>query len=134
MGSLVVQEQEEEGIRLEGRTVCWLQKAGHEEGVQFSSICTCVYEPGKFAKPAHSHPGGEETIYVISGKGKVKIGEEIYDLSPGSLAFFPQGVPHMVANTEEEPLHIVCFYAPDGEAVAYKFHEDFSFPGVTDKE
>ncbi|RGY99944.1 cupin domain-containing protein [Clostridium sp. AM58-1XD] len=134
MRDLVVLEQEKEITQLDGRTVCWLQMASHDGGVKFSSICTCVYEPGKYARPAHSHPGGEETIYVISGKGKVKIGKDIYDLLPGSLAFFPQGVPHMVANTEAEPLHIVCFYAPGGEAAKYRFHEDFTFPGVTDKE
>lgn len=130
MKKLVVHEAEKEKTHLEGRDVCWLQKAGTESRIKYSSVCTCIYEPGKHAKPAHAHPDGEETIYVISGKGKVKIGTEIYDLSPGSLAFFPQGVPHMVANTEKEPLHIVCFYAPCKEAVGYQYYEDFSFPGI----
>ena len=52
----------------------------------------------------------------------------IYDIEPGSIAFFPQGVPHMVWNDNDKSMHLVCFYAPDEKAVGYEFFEDFDFP------
>ena len=113
--------------QMDGRTVYWLQTP-ESTGGQYSSICTCIYDPGARAKPAHSHPHGEETIYVISGTGKAKVGDGIWDIRPGSLVLFPQGVPHMVWNNSEEPLKIVCFYGPKPEAIEYAFHEDFDFP------
>ncbi len=113
--------------QMDGRVVSWLQTPESTNG-QYSSVCTCVYDPGARAKPAHSHPNGEETVYVISGTGKVKIGDEIADIRQGSLFLFPQGVPHMVWNTGAEKMKIVCFYAPVAEAISYEFHEDFDFP------
>ncbi len=109
------------------RTVNWLQTP-ESTGGQYCSVCTCTYEPGKRAYPAHSHPAGEETIYVVSGSGKVKIGDEIFPLETGSLALFPQGVPHMVWNNGDVPLKLCCFYAPNQDAIGYEWHEDFDFP------
>jgi len=120
-------EREGKATQLEGRTVRWIMTP-EISGGKYSSVCTVVYEPHKRSKPAHSHPDGEETVYVISGKGKVKVGDEISEVEPGSLVFFPQGVPHMVWNCEDEPLHMVCFYAPVQKATGYAFHEDFDFP------
>ena len=41
---------------------------------------------------------------------------------------FPQGVPHSgYGNTGDIPLHMVCFYAPNADAIQYTFYEDFDF-------
>ena len=111
----------------EGRDVFWLQTP-ESTGGKYSSVCVVSYDPGARAKPAHAHDNGEETIYIVSGTGKVKVGDEISELSPGSLVLFPQGVPHMVWNTGDEPLKLVCFYGPIPEAIEYTFYEDFDFP------
>lgn len=124
---IATHERDGEAKKFDGRTVYWLQTP-ETTGGQYSSVCTCVYEPGARAYPAHSHPNGEETVYVLSGTGRVKIGEEIYGIEPGSLFLFPQGIPHMIWNCGREPMHIVCFYAPVPEAVVYEFHEEFDFP------
>ena len=50
-----------------------------------------------------------------------------WGLEPGTLVLFPQGVPHMVWNTGDIPLHMVCFYAPNADAIQYTFYEDFDF-------
>lgn len=112
---------------LPGRDVIWMQTP-ESTGGKYTSVCTCVYYPGGRAKPAHSHVNGEETVYVISGAGKVKIGDEVFEIKPGSVFLFPQGVPHMVWNNGSLPLHIVCMYAPSPEAISYTYHEDFDFP------
>jgi mannose-6-phosphate isomerase-like protein (cupin superfamily) len=120
-------EREGEISEKPGRTVNWVQTV-ENTGAVYSSVCTCIYAPGARAKPAHSHPHGEETVYVIQGRGRAKIGENIYDIEPGSVVFFPQNTPHMIWNGDKEPMHIVCFYAPNEKAVEYEFFEDFDFP------
>lgn len=124
--SLVIGE--EEGIRnvLKGRIVNWLQTP-ETTGGQYNSVCVVEYEPGARAKPAHAHDNGEETIYVIEGQGKVKIGEEVYKLKAGSVALFPQSIPHMVWNTGEEILKLACFYGPRQSAIEYTYYDTFDF-------
>jgi len=113
-------------VKAAGRLINWLQTP-ETIGGKYSSVCTVVYEPHARAKPAHSHLYGEETIYVISGKGKVKVGDEEYEIQPESLVLFPQGVLHMVYNTSDEPLKLICFYGPDQKAIEYLYHEYFDF-------
>ena len=122
--NLCINERDGDKKEFEGRQVYWLQTP-ETTGGKYSSICTVSYDPGAKAKPAHAHDNGEETIFVISGK--VKVGNEVFDLEPHSLVLFPQGVPHMVWNTGDVPLHLCCFYAPDASAIEYTFYEDFDF-------
>lgn len=124
--NLCINERDGDKKEFEGRQVYWLQTP-ETTGGKYSSICTVSYDPGAKAKPAHAHDNGEETIFVISGMGKVKVGDEVFDLEPHSLVLFPQGVPHMVWNTGDVPLHLCCFYAPDASAIEYTFYEDFDF-------
>lgn len=124
--NLCINERDGDKKEFEGRQVYWLQTP-ETTGGKYSSICTVSYDPGAKAKPAHAHDNGEETIFVISGTGKVKVGNEVFDLEPHSLVLFPQGVPHMVWNTGDVPLHLCCFYAPDASAIEYTFYKDFDF-------
>lgn len=125
--NLCSNERDGEKRDMNGRRVYWLQTP-QKTGGMYSSVCTVVYEPGARAKPAHAHDHGEETVFVLSGTGKVKVGSDTFGLEPGACVLFPQGVPHMVWNTGEIPLHLVCFYGPKPDAVQYTFYEDFDFP------
>ena len=64
---------------------------------------------------------------MVSGSGRAKVGEKIFNLKPGAVLLFPQGVPHMVWNTGSEPLKLACFYAPQLSAIEYTFYENFDF-------
>lgn len=53
------------------------------------------------ASPYHSHsgtpenPGGADHCYMtFKGRGRVEVGGEVRDIEPGTLAYFPPGVPH----------------------------------------
>ena len=130
--NLSINENDVKGKDLGGRVVTWLQKPSTTGG-QYSAICNVVYEPGARAVPAHAHDNGEETIYVVSGEGKVLIGDDIYELRPGSLALFPQHVPHMVWNTGVLPMHLICFYGPNESSIEYTYYEDVDFPEFKNK-
>lgn len=79
-------------------------------------------------KPSHSHPNAEEVVYIISGTGEALIGGQISPIQPGSLVYFPQGVPHMLWNNGEELLKGICFYAPSDKEIIYEYHDDMDFP------
>lgn len=54
----------------------------------------------------HTHEGNSETVYILSGVGKM-----IYDgveepLQAGSCSYCPEGHSHSLVNTGDEPL---CF-------------------------
>lgn len=120
-------ETDGEVIQLDGRRVTWLLKVAAAD-TKYTSVCLVAYEPGRRAKPSHSHPYGEETIYILSGTGKAKVGDQISKIEPGMLVRFPQGIQHMLWNTGDVDLVAVCFYAPNAEAIDYQFDADFDFP------
>jgi mannose-6-phosphate isomerase-like protein (cupin superfamily) len=41
---------------------------------------------------------------------------------------FPQGAVHMLHNTGQEEMKVVCFFAPPTNLDNYRFHEDVDFP------
>lgn len=124
MGKKLVREDEQEVIQLNGGTVNWLMTQDKNDSE--SSVCIFTIAPGKRVLPAHSHPYGEETIYVISGTGKVKIGEDIADIGPGSIFHLPKQVPHLIINTGEEEMKTICFF-PNSKSVINTKHEDYDF-------
>jgi quercetin dioxygenase-like cupin family protein len=79
-------------------------------------------------RPAHSHPNGEEVIYVIRGSGRVLVSGEVQAVAPGSTVLFPQGAVHMLHNTSDEEMKVVCFFAPPTNLENYRMHEGVDFP------
>jgi mannose-6-phosphate isomerase-like protein (cupin superfamily) len=64
--------------------------------------------PGR-QNPLHYHPNCEELLYVLSGCGRHRIGDEFVDVSPGTTVRIPTGTVHNLVNTGGEPL--VCLIA-----------------------
>lgn len=50
----------------------------------------------------------EHEQYVLRGKGKIILGDETKEVSPGSIVFMPEGVPHSYDNICEEPFEFLC--------------------------
>ena len=79
-----------------------------------------LYEvpPGKRAWPRHYHFANEEAIFVLEGRGEVRIGEKEVAISAGDYATLLAGEvgSHQVINTSDAPLRYLCFstmVAPD---------------------
>lgn len=64
-----------------------------------------LYElpPGERSWPYHFHTGNEEALYVLAGKGTLRLDGETHDLSPGVYAAFPadESGAHRVINDED---------------------------------
>src|SRR5882757_3881723 len=97
----VIHESEAESLDLPGRNLRWLVNSDLL-GAKHLSMCVIRVEPGETVRPAHSHPNGEEVIYIVSGSGRVLVNGEVELIAPGSCVLFPQGAVHMLHNTGGE--------------------------------
>ena len=60
----------------------------------------------------HVHEVETETVYIISGRGRLELGDEEQLLSPGKGVTIPAGIPHSLHNTEDEPVEIFAIHIP----------------------
>lgn len=66
----------------------------------------------------HYHPLCEEIYYLLAGRGRMQIENEIRSVAPGDAIAIPPGERHQITNTGDETLRFLCCCAP-----AYE-HED----------
>jgi quercetin dioxygenase-like cupin family protein len=71
--------------------------------------------------PLHVHHKQEETIHVVKGRFKVRIGEDEFELAEGGFAYLPSGEPHAFFNLTDEPAELIVVYTPGG---GHRFYEE----------
>jgi quercetin dioxygenase-like cupin family protein len=123
----VLHEDDVDELDLPGRRFRWLVAENRIKS-QYGSVCVIRVPPGERVRPAHSHPQGEEIIYIISGSGRVLVEGEVAPVRPGSTVLFPQGAVHMLHNTSAEEMKVICFFAPPTSLDNYRMHEGVDFP------
>jgi len=123
----IIHENDVEEVSHPGRFMRWL---ANEDSLKAKNLSVCVIRvlPGEAVRPAHSHPNSEELIYIIKGSGKVMIEGEVGDVKEGSAILFEQGRIHMLKNTGDIEMKVICFFAPATNIDNYKTFEDISFP------
>jgi uncharacterized cupin superfamily protein len=61
--------------------------------------------PGKESFLPHWHEHDEEFLYILSGRGRAEIGDEVFEVGPGDFMGFPPGGPaHHLMNPYDEDL------------------------------
>lgn len=113
---------EGEGLRLQsgpGRDLVF-KVTGDDTGGAFDYFVVEVAPRG--GPPLHVHHRQEETIHVLKGRYKVRIGDTISTLEPGGFAYLPSEVPHTFLNLTDEPGEVIVVYTPGG---GHKFYEEF---------
>ena len=123
----VLHEDDAPELDLPGRRFRWLVADGRINA-QHCSSCVIWVPPGEKVWPAHSHPHGEEVIYVMSGHGRVLVAGEVAEVRAGSAVLFPKGAVHMLHNQSAEEMKVICFFAPPTNLDNYKLHEGVDFP------
>ncbi len=93
---------------------------GEDTGGAFDYFIVGVAPHG--GPPLHVHHLQEETIHVLKGRFKIRIGDEIFYLNEGGFAYLPSKVPHAFLNLTGEPAEIIVVYTPGG---GNKFYEEF---------
>ena len=123
----ILHETEAKELDLPGRHLTWVVAP---DALQANHCSSCVIRvaPGEKVRPAHSHPNGEEVIYIIRGSGRVMVSGEVSPVREGSVVLFPQAAVHMLHNTGTEEMKVVCFFSPATDLDNYKMYEDVDFP------
>ncbi len=66
---------------------------------------TIVYPTGKTT--GHSHDDMEEVYFIVSGRGKMVVGNDEFPIQAGDAFYVPFGEFHTVYNTGIEPLKVL---------------------------
>ena len=86
-------------------------------GNQSQSLAEATVNPGE-STLLHLHTESEELYYIVQGKGKMQLGDEILEVNLGDTVCIPPGTQHCIKNSGHEDLKILCCCSP-----AYS-HED----------
>lgn len=76
---------------------------------------------------AHAHPVAEELYYVLSGSGRIAVGDEQRDVRPGDGIALPPGTPHQIRNLGPDELVFLCCCVP-----AYEHEDTVMVPSMLD--
>ncbi|MEE4300096.1 MAG: cupin domain-containing protein [Pseudomonadales bacterium] len=60
----------------------------------------------------HRHHRTEELYHVLSGQGRMTLGDEHFDVGPGDTVAIPPGTAHCIENGGAEMLVFLCCCAP----------------------
>jgi len=109
------------GLRLEsgpGRDLVF-KLTGDDTNGAFDYFTVEVAPKG--GPPLHVHHKQEETIHVLKGHFRVRIGEELFELDEGGFAHLPSETPHAFLNLTDEPGELIIVFAPGG---GHRFFEE----------
>jgi mannose-6-phosphate isomerase-like protein (cupin superfamily) len=111
-----------DGLKLQsgpGRNLIF-KVTGEDTGGAFDYFIVEVAPKG--GPPLHVHHKQEETIHVLKGRYKIRIGDDIFYCNESGFAYLPSKVPHAFLNLTDEPGEIIVVYTPGG---GHKFYEEF---------
>jgi len=63
----------------------------------------------KLDGPPHKHGDKDQVFYITSGVGKVKLGDQEFDVKKGCCTYVPAGLVHQTITTGDEPLCYMLF-------------------------
>jgi len=69
------------------------------------SLGIAVYTSKEFGKPGIHND--QEAIYILSGQGEYKLGNEIFPISPGCAIFVPPNTEHTIKCITDEPVKLI---------------------------
>jgi oxalate decarboxylase/phosphoglucose isomerase-like protein (cupin superfamily) len=94
----------------------WLSEPRVTAAEKFSAGVVML-APGK-GHTRHNHPGVEEILYVLAGRGRqiVEVDGESRErvVGPGVLVHIPPDAYHSTVNVGSEPMRLLAIYAPPG--------------------
>jgi quercetin dioxygenase-like cupin family protein len=104
---------------VEDKTIAWNASFASCGGHGATQSSTIVYDIEPGGHLGWHTDATEETQYIVSGTGELKMEDGVYPVGPGSVFVLPTNVRHDLANTGKDPLRAVAFFA------AAMFTQDF---------
>ena len=72
-----------------------------------------VAPPGE-GPPLHLHGREDETVYILEGNFRFKLGDELSSIGPGTFIFIPRGQKHTWQCVGDRPGRFLFTFAPAG--------------------
>ncbi|MCA9246318.1 MAG: cupin domain-containing protein [Planctomycetales bacterium] len=88
--------------------------AHRNSSIRAQSLAEARLPPGASTAP-HFHPQTEEIYYITSGRGRMRIEDEIRDVRVGDAIAIPPGARHQITSTSADGLRLLCCCAPGYE-------------------
>jgi len=79
--------------------------------IRNQSLAEARLPPGAATTP-HHHVRTEEIYYVLEGRGRMRVGDELCELSAGDAVAIPPGMLHQITNSGPGVLKFLCCCAP----------------------
>jgi len=73
---------------------------------------------------SHAHLDTQETWFIISGFGKLIVGDEEIDLEPEMVVVAPKGITHQIINDSQGDLKALFIFSPAGPEEEFIRKED----------
>jgi quercetin dioxygenase-like cupin family protein len=77
------------------------------------SVFESVIAPGD-GPPLHTHANEVEILYVLAGRFRFQLSDEVVDAAPGTTMFVPRGTAHCFQNAGEDPGTLLIVFTPSG--------------------
>jgi quercetin dioxygenase-like cupin family protein len=100
--------------------VRWLV-SDERNGAELVGVGQTIYPANGGTHEHHLHPDAEEVVIVMSGSGWHRVGDDIYDITPGDVVFVPRNTAHSACCTSDEDMVILWVLggAPSLERAGY---------------
>lgn len=87
------------------------QQLGAATGAQQLGVSHVELPPGARGWPFHCHAANEEGIFVLAGRGRVRLGDGEIEVRAGDYVALPAGLEgaHQTFNDSDAPLRYLCF-------------------------
>ena len=111
-----------EGVRLEsgpGRDLIFKVTGEDTDGACDFFIVAVAPKGGP---PLHVHHTRDEASYVLKGRYKIRVGDEIVHCAEGGFAYLPAKLPHAFLNLTDDEGEIIVVYTPGG---GHRFYQEF---------
>ena len=98
-----------------------ISSPGDATGLTTLGINIFEIAPGDKSTEYHVHACEDEAVYVLSGTGTARTGEDTHPIGPGDFIGYPKGGPaHEIRNTGDVPLRLLVIgQRLDGDIVDY---------------
>lgn len=77
----------------------------HDEAPNFAMRCFSIQPGGSM--PNHTNLVEHEQ-YVVAGRARIGIGDEVFEVQKGDVVFIPAEAPHWYKTIGEEPFEFLC--------------------------
>ena len=84
----------------------------HVQSLDHDSLASTFVIWVKQSVKAHYHAEHTEVVYVLEGKGRMTLGAEERNLSPGDYVFIPKGTKHSVEVQGDVPMKVISIQSP----------------------